>query len=184
MGSIKVLTINKESHQDLVKIVEDARKYFPGKAWNDVTYLGRLSLKYDIKIATSKMMKGAFLFERLTMRLREIKIFHKIIDLLIAITQDPIVAAYYFFDGKGFKRTFYLVHDYMDETIGIVSLFQVNENSANKVVAHGLGHSKGLRHHLEPIDLMHPRLLRATTLEVEGFCKVCREKLTRTQAES
>jgi predicted Zn-dependent protease len=93
------------------------------------------------------------------------------------------VATYYFFDGKGFKRTFYLVHDYMDETIGIVSLFQVNENSINKVVAHGLGHSKGLRHHLEPIDLMHPRLLRATTLEVEGFCKVCMKKLTRTQAD-
>jgi predicted Zn-dependent protease len=102
-------------------------------------------------------------------------------DLLLAITPEPVVALYYFFNGKGFKRTLYFVHDYVDETVGIVSLFQVKTKEADKVIAHGLGHSRGLRHHLEPVDLMHPELLR-TALDIEGFCKVCLRRLTTSHA--
>ncbi|MFQ6086923.1 MAG: hypothetical protein ACE5OV_02775 [Candidatus Bathyarchaeia archaeon] len=185
MRSMDVLTINgePENERDLVKIAEDARSYFPTETWDDVRYLGKLSLKYHVKIATSGKSFGAFLFEKLTKGIRRIKDSHRLVNLLLGITTDPIVAIYYFFDGKHFKRTIYFVHDYVTETVGVVSLFRVNEEFSSKVVAHGLGHSRGLRHHIKPIDLMYPGLLRTPTLQVEGFCKVCLRKLTKDQAD-
>lgn len=186
MWSINVLTINEEpqDERDLVKIAENARRYFPTETWDDIKYLGKLSLKHDIKIATNEESFGAFLFDKLTKKIRKIKDSHRLINLLLGITPDPIIAMYYFFDGKHFKRTLYLVHDYVAETVGVVSLFRVNEESSSKVVAHGLGHSRGLRHHLEPIDLMYSELLRTPILQVEGFCKVCLDKLTKNQTDT
>jgi len=185
MWSINVLTINGETENelDLVKIAEDARNYFPTETWDDIKYLGKLSLKHDIKIATNGETFGAFLFEKLNKKIGRIKDSNRLINLLLGITSDPIVAIYHFFDGGHFKRTLYLVHDYVTETVGVVSLFRLNERTSSKVVAHGLGHSKGLRHHLEPIDLMYSELLRTPILQVEGFCKVCLSKLTRDQVD-
>jgi len=181
MQSINVLTINKEpkNEQDLVKIAEDAIRYFPTGTWNDVRYLGKLSLDHDVKVATSEECLGAFLFEKLIKRIRRIGDSHRATNFLLGITPDPIVDMYCFFEGKHLKRASYLVHDYMTETVGIVSLFRLNEGSLSKMVAHGLGHSKGLLHHAEPIDLMYSELLRASRLKVEGFCKLCFRKLTR-----
>ena len=186
MHSVNVLTINgkPENELDLVKSAEDARSYFPTKTWDEIRYLGKLGLEYDVKIGTVGESFGAFLFEKLTKRIRGIKDSYGLINLLLAITSDPIVDMYYFFDGKHFKRSLYLVHDYVAETVGVVSLFRVNEESSSKVVAHGLGHSRGLRHHLEPIDIMYPGLLRTSTLEVEGFCKVCLQKLIKNRRDT
>jgi len=186
MWSIDVLTINAEPEddQDLVKLAEHAKAYFPTETWDDIRYLGKLSLEYDVKILTGKESLEAFLFEKLTKRIRKVRDSHRSLNLLLAITPDPIVAMYYFFDGKNFKRTLYLVHDYVAETVGVVSLFQVNKRTSTRVIAHGLGHSRGLRHHLEPIDLMYPELLRASTLQVEGFCKACLDKLAKNPADT
>jgi len=180
MCPINVLTINgaPENGRDLVKIVEEARRYFPSETWDDVRYLGKLSLKHDIKIATSGESLGAFLFEKLIERVERAKDSSEMLSLLLGITPDPIIAVYYFFDGKNFKKTVYLVHDYVAEKVGVVSLFHVVKESSKKVVAHGLGHNRGLRHHVEPIDLMYPGLLQFPRLQVEGFCKVCLRKLT------
>ena len=185
MWSINVLTINGETENelDLVKIAENARSYFPTETWDDIRYLGKLSLEHDIKIATNGKTFGAFLFEKLNKKIGKIKDSHRLINLLLGITSDPIVTIYNFFDEGHFKRTLYLVHDYVTETFGVVSLFRLNERTSSKVVAHGLGHSKGLRHHLEPIDLMYPGLLRTTILQVEGFCKDCLNKLTSDQVD-
>lgn len=183
MQPINVLTINgePENERDLVKVVEDAESYFPTETWDNIKYVGKLSLKHDVKIATSAKSIGALLFEKLIKKIGRIKNSHSFMSLLLGITPDPIVDMYYFFDGKHFKRAVYLVHDYVAETVGVVSLFRVSERYSNKLVAHGLGHSRGLRHHLEPIDLMYPKLLRTSTLQVEGFCKACLEKLTKNQ---
>jgi predicted Zn-dependent protease len=184
--SISVLTINEEveNERDLVKIIEDARSYFPSETWDDIRYLGKLSLEHDIKIATGGKPLGAFLFERLVERIKKLKDSDKLMSLLLGITPDPIVAVYYFFDGTHFKRALYLVHDYVAEKIGVVSLFQVNEEYFSKVVAHGLGHNRGLRHHPEPVDLMYSELLRSPALQVEGFCRICLRKLKEDQAET
>ncbi len=186
MQSINVLTISGAPQHglDLVKAAEDGKRYFPTGIWDDARYLGSLSLEHDVKIATGGETFGAFLFEKLTERIRRIKDSHKLVDLLLGITPDPIVAMYYCFDGKRFKRTLYLVHDYMTETVGVVSLFQINEGNSSKVVAHGLGHSQGLRHHAKPIDLMYHELLRIPMLKVEGFCKACLQRLTKNKRET
>lgn len=180
MRSINVLTVNgkPENRPVLVKFAEGARSYFPTETWDEIKYLGKLSLEHDVKIATSGKSFGAFLFEKLKKRIRRIRDSYRLINLLLGITTDPVVATYYFFDGTHFRRTLYLVHDYVNEATGIISLFAVNDRYSSKVVAHGLGHSKGLSHHLEPVDLMYSELLKTSTLQVEGFCKVCLRKLT------
>jgi predicted Zn-dependent protease len=185
MRSINVLTINgePENERDLVKIVEDAKTYFPTETWDDVRYLGELCLEHDFKIETSGESSGAFLFEKLIERIERIKDPNRLMSLLLGITPDPIVAVYHFFDGKTFKRAIYLVHDYVAEKVGVVSLFQIREEVSSKVVAHGLGHNRGLRHHVKPIDLMSPELLRVSALQVEGFCEVCLRKLKKDQKD-
>lgn len=186
MQSIDVLLINgePETRRDVIKIVEDASSYFPTETWDNVRYLAKLTLEHDVTIATGGESFGAFLFEKLTKRIKKVKHFNRSMNLLLGITPDPIVAVYYYLDGRRFKKTLHLVHDYVDERIGVVSLFQVNEESSSKVVAHGLGHNRGLRHHLEPIDLMYVELLRTHTLQVEGFCKVCLRKLKEDQTDT
>jgi len=186
MPSINVLTINRqpENELDLVKIVEEARSYFPTEIWNDIFYLGKLSLSHDVKITTRQESFGALLFEEVLKKIEKIKDSDRLVSLLIGITPDPIVALYHFFDGKNFKRTLYLVHDYVTEKVGVVSFFQLNEKTSAKVVAHGLGHNRGLRHHVEPIDLMCSELLRIPKLQVDGFCKVCVQMLTKTQMDT
>ena len=186
MQSISVLTISgePENEKDLVKIVEDASSYFPMETWDDIGYIGRLSLEHDFKVATSRESCGAFLFQRLLNRIKRIREAGRLMSLLLGITADPIVAMYHFFDRTSFKRALYLVHDYVDEKVGVVSLFQVKKESSSKLMAHGLGHNRGLRHHVEPIDLMYSELLSSATLQVDGFCKVCLRKLTKDKTDA
>ncbi len=186
MQSISVLTISgeQEDKRDMVKIVEDASSYFPTETWDDIRYVGKLSLKHDFKVATSRESYGAFLFQKLISRIKRIKDSNKLMSLLLGITADPILAVYHYFDRTKFKRALYLVHDYVDEKAGVVSLFQVNKETSSKLVAHGLGHNRGLRHHAEPIDLMYSRLLSSHTLQVDGFCTVCLRKLTKDKTDA
>lgn len=181
MDSITVLTISgkAEDKEDMVEIVEDASGYFPTNTWNDIKYIGKLSLEHDFKVATNSESYGAFLFQKLIERIRKVRDSNRLISLLLGITADPIVAMHHFFDRTNFKRVFYLVHDYVDEKAGVVSLFQVREETSSKLVAHGLGHNRGLRHHVEPIDLMYFELLKSPILRVDGFCEVCLSKLTK-----
>ncbi len=181
MASINVLTINEEPEEkrDLVKIVDNAKSYFPSETWDDIYYIGKLILDHDVKITLSEDCLGAFLFEKLIGRIKRIRDADDLMNVLLAVTPDPIVAQYHSFDGKNFVRTVYLVHDYVAENAGVVSFFKINDRSSSKVVAHGLGHNKGLRHHAVPIDLMHSELLRLPVLQVEGFCRVCLRKLAQ-----
>jgi predicted Zn-dependent protease len=181
MGSIAVLTISgkTEDKEDMVEIVEDASSYFPTDTWDDIRYIGKLSLEHDFKIATNSQSYGVFLFQKLIERIRKVRESNRLVSLLLGITSDPIVALHYFFDKTNFKRWLYLVHDYVDEKAGVVSLFQVEEETSSKLVAHGLGHNRGLRHHVEPIDLMYSELLKSPILQVDGFCEVCLRKLAK-----
>jgi len=186
MQSISILTINREpkNERDLVKIVEKARNYFPTETWDDIMYLGKLRLEHDLNIATSGESFGALLLERLIKKIEKIKDSDRLMNLLLGITPDPVVAVYHFFDGENFKRTLYLVHDYVTNKVGVVSFFQLNEETSRRVVAHGLGHNRGLRHHVKPIDLMYSELLRSRVLQVEGFCRVCLRTLTKAQTDT
>lgn len=185
MQSIAVLTVSgkPENEKDMVKIVEDASSYFPTDTWDDIKYIGKLRLEHDFKVATSRESYGAFLYQKLINRIRRIRDSKTLTSLVLGITADPIVAMYHFFDRTNFKRTLYLIHDYVDAKVGVVSLFQVNQESSSKLAAHGLGHNRGLRHHTEPIDLMYSKLLNSSTLQVDGFCEVCLRKLTKDKTD-
>ena len=186
MGSITVLTISgkTEDKEDVVEIVEDASGYFPTDTWDDIIYIGKISLEHDFKVATGRESYGAFLFQKLIRRIRKVRDSNRLISLLLGITADPIVAVHHFFDRTNFKRALYLVHDYVDEKAGVVSLFQVEEETSSKLVAHGLGHNRGLSHHIEPIDLMYSELLKSPILQVDGFCEVCLRKLAKDRTDA
>ncbi len=183
MGSIEVVTVNKILGQlDLIKIIEEAKRYFSTETWDDVKFIGELKITHDITMATGKESYRAFLIENIIKRIKKTR-NAKLTNLLLGITEDPIIAMFFYFDGRTFKRSLFLVHDYVSERIGVVSLFQAEEKVAIKVVAHGLGHSKGLTHHHKPIDFMYSKLLNAQTLKIEGFCKDCQEKLYETHTD-
>ena len=186
MRSITVLTISgkTEDKEDVVEIVEDASGYFPTDTWDDIIYIGKISLEHDFKVATGRESYGAFLFQKLIKRIRKVRDSNRLISLLLGITSDPIVAVHHFFDRTNFKRAFYLVHDYVDEKAGVVSLFQVEEETSSKLVAHGLGHNRGLSHHIAPIDLMYSELLKSPILQVDGFCEVCLRKLAKDRTDA
>jgi len=182
MRSINVLSINgeAENERDLIKTVRDAIRYFPKEAWDDIRYIGKIRLEHDIRLATCERSFGAFLFEKLVERVGKMKGSDEVMNLLLGITLDPIAAMYYCFDGTNFKRSLYFIHDYVGVKVGVVSFFRVKEESSGKVVAHGLGHNKGLHHHTEPIDLIYSELLRFPRLQVEGFCEACMHKLKKS----
>lgn len=177
---INILTIDvePEGETDLVKIVADAKDYFPAETWDEIRYFGKLPLEHDVKILVERQSLDGFLFEKLIQRFGKVIDRWNVAGLLLAITTNPVIATYYFFEENKFKRTVYLVHDYVAEKVGVISLFHVNRQSTSKVVAHGLGHHRGLRHHVDPADLMHPELLKLSSLQIDGFCQACLQKLT------
>ncbi len=180
MQPLNLLTVAQEAGDatDLVQIVDDAKAFFPTEAWYEIRYLGELSLKHDLEIMEGGKASGAFLFKKLLQRFRKVKDASGVVGLLLGITPKPVVDLYYSLEGGILRKTVFFVHDYVSEKIGVVSLFKLAEAAASKVVAHGLGHNHGLRHHLEPTDLMHSELLRLSHLEVDGFCSTCLRSLT------
>ncbi len=181
MRSINVLTISGEHENwgDSIRTVEAATNFFPKETWDTIEYVGKIRLEHDVKIITKNESLGAFLFENLIEKIKRIKDSDRLMSLLLGLTSDPIVATYYFFEREKFRRESLLVHDYVAEKIGLVSLFQVEKDASSKVVAHGLGHNKGLRHHIEPIDLMYSGLLKSSMPRIDGFCKNCLQKLAK-----
>ena len=179
MQSLAVLTIGRkqDKKKDLVKIVEEGSGYFPTETWDTIEHVGELRFEHDFKIAIDQNSHEGFLFQKIIRKIRRTRDPNEPMGLLLGVTSDPIVVTYDFFDRTGFKRAIYLVHDYVDEKAGVVSFFRVNKEFSSKLVAHGLGHNRGLRHHLEPIDLMYSELLKSSTLQVDGFCEVCQRKL-------
>lgn len=181
-GLIDLLTINEtlENEKELIKIVEQATKYFPKGTWEAVEYLGNLTMKHDLKIASKERVYGAFIFEKLIQKIRKLKAAFKTFELLLGITSDPIVTIYYRFEKGAYERIVNIVHDYVSEDVGIVSFFRAKGELARKLVAHGLGHNRGLRHHMTPIDVMYVDLLNYPRLDRKIFCRECINKLRKT----
>ena len=182
MPFIDTLTINEEhkSEGEILEIIWKALEYFPKGLWDGVNYLGNINMMHDVKIRveSKKTVHGAFVFNRLVNKIKRVRELLQIKELLLAVTCDPIIALYHTFNFEKLSRTATLVHDYFSKDIGIVSFFRVKEEeNATKVVAHGLGHSLGLRHHVKPIDLMYEGLLECDNLINDGFCSECLKRM-------
>ncbi|KON31495.1 hypothetical protein AC482_00455 [miscellaneous Crenarchaeota group-15 archaeon DG-45] len=179
MHLLDVLTLNEDprDREDLLKIIWRALSYFPEEMWDGVNYLGNVDLEHHLKIRSGEELHGAFVVEQLMNRIRELKKHLEARDLLLALTHDPVVIAYYSFEDGGLRRVVGLVRDYVNREVGAVSLFEMGEERGIKVAAHGLGHHRGLEHHPDPIDLMYVRLLNGTPLREDGFCDECKNRL-------
>ena len=182
--SLDVLTINEgfRSEGDLVEIVWRAFDYFPRGIWEGVNFVGNVSVGCDLEIKSGEGVYGAFVFSRLIGRIREMRRMFRVEDLLLAVTHDPVVVTFHRFDVDRFKRIVNVVHDYVSDDVGVISLFKTEEDAATKIAAHGLGHNRGLTHHGEPVDLMYARLLNGNPIRIDGFCKECKEKLRRRKS--
>ncbi len=181
MQSLDVLTINeqKQSGDDLVEVIWRAFSYFPRGIWKEVNYVGNVVLEKDLRIETDKYVSGAFLFSHLLRKIRDMRDVYRVEDFLLGVTSNPVIAMYYRLEADTFMRVVNLVHDYVTGDVGIISLFEMEDNIAAKVAAHGLGHNRGLKHHLEPVDLMFEGLLHGKPIRIDGFCQECQHRLTK-----
>ncbi len=182
MSSLDVVTVNEEheNREDLLEVIWRALEYFPGVLWEGANYLGNLNIEHDLKIKSKDNVYGAFMFSNLMEKMRRVRRMLQVKDLLLAITCDPIIIVYHRFESGGFKRVANLVYDYVSREIGVVSLFRIEYGrNAARVVAHGLGHNQGLRHHVEPIDVMYEGLLEHEKLRNNGFCSECLKKMMK-----
>jgi hypothetical protein len=178
---IDVLTINEDSKnaEELIEIVWRACEYFPRGTWESIKYRGNFNMEHDIKIASNKRIYGAFIFEKLVSKIRKLRNMLRIFEPLLGITSDPVVSVYYKFEDGAYNKTVNLIHDYVSEDVGVVSLFRVTGESASRLIAHGLGHNKGLRHHIDPVDFMYIGLLNYPMFNKEAFCRECIIKLRK-----
>lgn len=184
--SLDILTINEDpkNQEDLVEIVWKAFDYFPEGIWKVVNYVGNIKVKHDLKIKSKERTYGAFIFSPLVSKIRGMRNTLKIEELLLAVTHDPVIITYHRFELDKFKRIVNLVHDYVSDDLGILSLFETEEEVGTKVAAHGLGHNQGLGHHLEPLDLMYMRLLNGDQIKIDGFCDECQRKLKKKKRDT
>jgi predicted Zn-dependent protease len=179
MPKLDMITINEESgtNEDLSEILCKAFEYFPDGYWNGVSYLGNVVIKHDLRLKSGMKTYGAFAFKTLLRRVREAANARKECELLLAVTHTPIVAIYYEIQLSRLKRVVNLIRDYVSSNLGIVSFFDMKEPREVEVAAHGLGHSQGLMHHSQPVDIMYFRLLNGNV--EEAFCRACRDKLRK-----
>jgi len=182
MQSLDMLTINEElrNSEDLAEIMWKAFNYFPRDVWEGVNFVGNISVKCDLKIRSKREVCGAFVFSRLLRKVKDVKNTLRTEDLLLAVTHDPVIVMYHRFEVDGFKRMVNIVHDYVSNDVGMISLYEADEDTGAKIAAHGLGHNQGLTHHVEPVDLMYGGLLHGRPIEIDGFCSKCKRKLKKS----
>jgi hypothetical protein len=176
---LDVFTLNQDSQDrwELIEIVQLAMEYFPDKIWDGVKYIGNMDVTHNFKIKINQELRGAFDINVLIKRIRELRVLLEIDNLLLALTSDPVVLSYYRYGADKFNRILSLVKDFVASDIGLISLFDTDEETAIRISAHGLGHSKGLIHHSEPLDLMYVGLLDGSPLRNNSFCEDCKKKL-------
>jgi len=179
--SLDMLTINEElrNEEDLVEVIWKAFTYFPEGIWKGVNYVGNINVKCDLKIKTEEEDCGGFTFPRLIRKIRKMKSTFGIDDLLLGVTHDPVIFIYHQFEVDRIRRVVNLVHDYVSNDVGVISLFDTDKDAPAKVTAHGLGHNQGLEHHADPVDLMYTGLLHGKPIKIDGFCDECKRKLKK-----
>lgn len=182
MPLLEMLTINEggRRHEEIMEIIWRALEYFPRGLWEGVNYLGNADMRHDVKIKFRESIYGAFIFNNLMGKIKRIKSALGIKNLLLAVTSDPIIAVYHRFDAKRLNQVANLIYDYVSWDAGVVSLFRVGDEKASKIIAHGLGHNRGLRHHYEPIDIMYEGLLEHKNIRKDGFCNDCIRRISST----
>ena len=181
-----MVTLNKESTngEGLTQIILDAFRFFPDDTWEGVNYLGNVDIDHHVKIMVKNEQRRAFFVRELIERIRKLRKLLEVHSLLLALTLEPVIVSYYNFEKGGFRRIINLVRDYVTSDIGMISLYDTNDDNAIRISAHGLGHNRGLSHHSEPVDLMYVGLTNGSHIETDGFCNECHDKLDLLRSKS
>lgn len=181
MPSIEMLTVNEahRSFEDILEIIYRALEYFPRDIWDEIDYLGNLNMECDVRVKFKEATYSAFILNNFIKKIRKIRKILQVKDLLLAVTRCPVIDVYSEIGFESVRRFASLVHDYVSTDIGVVSLFNIEGETAINVTAHGLGHNRGLRHHDKPIDVMYEGLLKHKVLNSKGFCENCLRKMLR-----
>ncbi|MCW3981891.1 MAG: M10 family metallopeptidase domain-containing protein [Candidatus Bathyarchaeota archaeon] len=181
MPKLDLLTINEEPRdkEALSEILWKAFNYFPERYWNGITYLGNIIIKHDLGFKSGTKAYDAFAFHTLLRRIRAMAVARNERKLLLAVTHTPVIAIYYEIKLSKLKRVANLIRDYVSPGLGVVSFFEMEEPREIEVAAHGLGHSQGLAHHSQPVDIMYFRLLNGNV--GEAFCDACQNKLRKRE---
>jgi hypothetical protein len=179
---LELVTINDEDENSELplEILYDAFDYFPSGIWAEIKFHGNINMDSDLEISVREEVYGAFLFNSLIVKVRELKKMLRVGELLLALTNDPVIFIYHQFVSRGIKNITGIVRDYVSKDVGVVSLFEMDEEAATRIAAHGLGHNRGLIHHDEPLDLMYVGLLNGIKVDKNGFCDDCERKLEKT----
>jgi predicted Zn-dependent protease len=174
---LDVVTINSEDpNQDLVKLVEEGVEFFPPYIWDSINYTGEVEFPCDRELFMGERFIPSFEYRKLISRLRKIK---RKKPLLGIISNHLVYFESIFYENGKLKISYMPIRDYMEE-VGFVSLLKLENQVASKIIAHALGHNRGLEHHHIPIDLMYPEL-RDITYVPEQFCKKCIYTLDRSE---
>ena len=91
-----------------------------------------------------------------------------------------MIITFFRLESNVFQNVAGLVRDYVTDDVGMVSLFETDEEEGRRVAAHGLSHNRGLVHHEEPLGLMYVGLLDGLPIQTNGFCVECRDKLEKS----
>jgi len=179
---VEVLTLNEDTRdgEELLEVIWGALKYFPGYTWESVNYRGNLDIGHHLEIERDSRRYGAFLVNRLVSHVRKLKKAFRTDALLLALTRDPVIITFFRLESNVFRNVAGLVRDYVTDDVGMVSLFETDEEDGRRVAAHGLGHNRGLVHHEEPLGLMYVGLLDGLPIQTNGFCVECSDKLEKS----
>jgi len=174
---LDVVTVNsKDPYQDLVQFVEEGTNLFPLKIVDSINYAGEVEYPYDKKLFMNEEPIPSFDFRKLILRLNRIKGKNP----LMAIITNHLVYLESIFQQNGkYKISYMPIRDYMEE-VGFVCLLRLADQHMSKVIAHTIGHSRGLGHHKRPIDLMYA-FLEPETHYPEPFCENCIYTLERSE---
>lgn len=182
MQLVEVLTLNEDTRdgKELLEVIWGALNYFPDNTWESVNYRGNLDIGHHLEIERDSRRYEAFLINRLVSLVRILKKTFGTDALLLALTRDPVIITFFRFESSVFRSVAGLVRDYVTDDVGMVSVFETDEEDGRRAATHGLGHNRGLVHHEEPLGLMYVGLMDGLPIQTNGFCVECRDKLEKS----
>jgi hypothetical protein len=119
-----MMTINEEekNSEELMEVMWKVIKYFPEGIWEGVKFLGNVNVEHDLEVNYKENVYGAFTFNNLLSRIRQMRNLLKKDDFLLALIFDPIIVTYHRLISDSLKRMVDLVRDHVSKDVGMISL--------------------------------------------------------------
>jgi predicted Zn-dependent protease len=187
MPTLEMVVINRDTvyAEEMADVFEMVQDRFPSKHLYGIEVLGKVEVKHDTKVLIRGKEYKAHEYANLMRKMKKFKEFLGVKGPFLGLAYDPMVRIYTEITARGVETGIEVLRDYVHENTVVYSCFGVPVNKNFDSALHTLGHVAGLRHHVEPIDIMYYNLLqeqtKLKTLDSSGkyFCEVCEENLKR-----